>query len=935
MTRMCLIDPKRLLNIVGGEAPSADQRQSFLEGNLTGPEGKPMQKEKDMYPVVNEVIRSVLLAAHSPPAASTSNSTSFTSNSTASALEPISLASSRPPIPDPAPPSSSSSSAATPLSLRVLTTPTQNESSENRHATRCDLGIYLSEERSKKATKLDKIDEDRCSWHHQLIPIEVKLKYERSAFYSKEGSATEDEPVSDSVAGTEGSGAQSTEADSTFTLAESSSSHAGTPNSPAVQMAIPTTVPPFIRNSKEGMPHLAQLLEYMLNIFNYQHRLFAYMIYIVHDVARILYFDRVGVLVTRPFQWLNKDSHLHDFIWRIARSGDLAALGLDPTATFASDDDEKQFRDLATGATASLKSLIVQATKADYPVYKLVVTPAGHCSDTMPYCDTDQPASNLEDPRQFLVGAPMSTSNDITGRATKTHLAQDVKTGRLVIVKTSWRPLVPGRTRPEHSVYLHLHGLEDENISSGIPTLVCGGDVGGSLAQKTIVQDYLRTAHSDGGDWVPAPRVHYRIVLEEVLLPLTDFTSFNELSVVMANTIMTHWFAYSTGQVLHRDISVANIMIHPETRRGYLIDFDLCLFVCELEKGKVEPDRTGTWYFRSALSLLYPFKPYRFSDDLESFVHAYRYLVYRYHPVEEDSLIATVKDIYEVSKLVDGISVGGRRKMKGHQMPKGEPRPDDVGDDGLKNLLKALAKGCYESYRVIDEARMKAAYGIKSSPAGNKQSNTALTQKTVKPSRLMSLDATKAQIHEDSQLTAPPHPSPTEPLPASGSRSTTTDPSSTAVDTNPASSDDPSIVTGFLASPEQLVEVLLLHGGTTDLESQKSDDQFKLALKQREKDSLRSLRVNLDHAVLVPGKRLTPKGSRAGSGAPSPLARDVPQDDAVGQSSTPKDSRKRKGERSSRVPRPRTPGAADTQALTAATSPTSPPDSPDSKRPKL
>ncbi|KAH9929519.1 uncharacterized protein BXZ73DRAFT_102050 [Epithele typhae] len=210
-------------------------------------------------------------------------------------------------------------------------------------------------------------------------------------------------------------------------------------------------------------------------------------------------------------------------------------------------------------------------------------------------------------------------------------------------------------------------------------------------------------------------------------------------------------------------------------------------------------------------------------------------------------------------------------------MPKGEPRPDDVGDDGLKNLLKALAKGCYESYRVIDEARMKAAYGIKSSPAGNKRSNTAF-------------------IHEDTHLTAPLHSSPTEPVPASGNHSTTTDPSSTAVDTNPASSDDPSIVTGFLASPEQLVEVLLLHGGTTDLESQKSDDQFKLALKECEKDSSRSLGVNSDHAVLVPGKGLTPEGSRAGSGAPSPLARDVPQDDAVGQSSTPKDSRKRKGD---------------------------------------
>ncbi|KAH9929518.1 uncharacterized protein BXZ73DRAFT_102049 [Epithele typhae] len=225
------------------------------------------------------------------------------------------------------------------------------------------------------------------------------------------------------------------------------------------------------------MPHLAQLLEYMPNIFNHQHRLFAYMIYI----------------------WLKKDSHLHDFIWRITRSGDRAALGLDPTAT--------------------LKSLIVQATKADYPVYKLVVTPAGHYSDTMPYCDTDQPASNLEEPRQFLVGAPMSTSNDITGRATKTHLAQDVKTGRLVIVKTSWRPLVPGRTRPEHSVYLHLRDLEDENISGAFqPWCAVAMWAARSLKRpsfRTIFGRPIRTV-------VIGCRLH----------------DFNELSVVMANAIM-------------------------------------------------------------------------------------------------------------------------------------------------------------------------------------------------------------------------------------------------------------------------------------------------------------------------------------------------------------------------------------------------------------
>ena len=42
--------------------------------------------------------------------------------------------------------------------------------------------------------------------------------------------------------------------------------------------------------------------------------------------------------------------------------------------------------------------------------------------------------------------------------------------------------------------------------------------------------------------------------------------------------------------VLHRDISVGNILIDPSTRCGLLIDWDLA---SELESGPVEPDRTA------------------------------------------------------------------------------------------------------------------------------------------------------------------------------------------------------------------------------------------------------------------------------------------------------------------------------------------------------
>ena len=44
--------------------------------------------------------------------------------------------------------------------------------------------------------------------------------------------------------------------------------------------------------------------------------------------------------------------------------------------------------------------------------------------------------------------------------------------------------------------------------------------------------------------------------------------------------------------ILHRDISVGNILIDPQTRFGFLIDWDLSRLRSELENGPVEPDRT-------------------------------------------------------------------------------------------------------------------------------------------------------------------------------------------------------------------------------------------------------------------------------------------------------------------------------------------------------
>ena len=53
-----------------------------------------------------------------------------------------------------------------------------------------------------------------------------------------------------------------------------------------------------------------------------------------------------------------------------------------------------------------------------------------------------------------------------------------------------------------------------------------------------------------------------------------------------------HFDAWTKGHVLHRDISFGNILIDPITRRGILIDWDLCRFEWELALGPTEPKCT-------------------------------------------------------------------------------------------------------------------------------------------------------------------------------------------------------------------------------------------------------------------------------------------------------------------------------------------------------
>ncbi|KAI0780330.1 hypothetical protein C8Q74DRAFT_758453 [Fomes fomentarius] len=543
-----------------------------------------------------------------------------------------------------------------------------------------DGGIYRKDNflLPRGVTTLDKLEEDRkCSnlkmppenerklgrwsWDHVVVPVEVNYNPRTAPFYFRERNSRVVNGADEGKDTEPGEYAEdedpNMDADVPYNDLPKASAASGNRF-------------PYIRDTAEGTEGLAQVTDYVTNVFIHQHRTFCYFIYILRNMCRLLYFDRSGAFVSTPFDWTTKETpYLHDFVWKIARIKVKAELGYDPSASFASPAEHQKFVSMCLDPSVppEVRQYVKDASDNLAPLYKVrikttEVTPGERFSDkpdddaaTVEARSSTDASYGQTHVYEFIIGRPLFRAESLLGRCTRGFVAlrlnppQDAQP--LCFLKDCWRAYMPGQTRPEHLVHQRLHEYKVRYIA----TLIGGGDVEGPGVQKTMVQEYLHG--EDGRKYVP--RVHYRMATEEIGLPLQEFRNFRELTLVMADVVKAHFLAWDDAKVLHRDISAGNIMINPTTRRGFLIDWELSRLECELEVGPVKPDCAGTWISRSALSLKYPRKPYRPWDDIESFVHVYRHLVLRYHPTNTLDFDLDAKLTYERFSIVNGIMVGG------------------------------------------------------------------------------------------------------------------------------------------------------------------------------------------------------------------------------------------------------------------------------------
>ena len=421
--------------------------------------------------------------------------------------------------------------------VRVLETPSHRAADGNssRRDSVIDAGIYLSSQAALDATTLSEKQRKNSqikpeelakrphlgsrSWHWLAIPIEVKLNIDNTPFYFSNKSSASQKPC-----------------------AQSSSSANATGTSEPGQK-------PFIRGSAKGEEALGQFVEYMLNVFDNQHRTFSYAIYVWHRLARLCFFDQGGAIISEAFDWTTPDSPLHDFMWKVANM-EVEDLGYDPTATLATDEEAKNFTDMAENSAVheKIREFVKQATAPGQPIYKVEIIPMAAPHDegfpddpfpppSPPTSDPSSPAGAPPEPappvapkaRSFLIGKAHFSSHSLIGRCTRGYIAYDTEEQRLCFLKDYWRPYVPHRTRPEHLV---LERMARRNVT-GIATLICGGDVGGVRAQLSRVQSVLYHL----GSSPPAPRSHYRMATVEIGLPLESFDNFKQLSLIFADAV--------------------------------------------------------------------------------------------------------------------------------------------------------------------------------------------------------------------------------------------------------------------------------------------------------------------------------------------------------------------------------------------------------------
>ncbi|KAI0262319.1 kinase-like domain-containing protein [Gloeopeniophorella convolvens] len=429
---------------------------------------------------------------------------------------------------------------------------------------------------------------------------------------------------------------------------EDNSTSANTPTSvsnalvDSANSALPNTASPITTDSGAALA-CSQLISYAEAHFFCQFRVFLFSVFISGCDARLLRWDRSGVICTEPFPW-RRSPHLFVFLWRFNHL---------PAFARGSDTTVSPYRGVAgKEAVLALKEsgFIPKTHSPKQPLYEIPVH--------------DGPEDR--EGRRYLVLDLHWSSPSLFGRATFCYVAYDPVDRTIVCIKDCWRTDLEGMQK-EGDIYRRL-GDRVPNIPGFARDCDVRGEDG--RVQITRTQEFINDTWSLKGTHVK-PHVHYRIVLTTIGRPLREFTSTRQLFSVVLDAMRAHQAAFVEAKVLHRDISANNILIG-QGGQGLLIDWDFSIptdLDDEDDESKARQlGRTGTWQFISIRRLMEPqASTHAENDDIESFFWVLLYHLLRYRPIhgmDDAKFKSSFEFVFDHhTPLQGGWSEGGEGKM--------------------------------------------------------------------------------------------------------------------------------------------------------------------------------------------------------------------------------------------------------------------------------
>jgi hypothetical protein len=269
-----------------------------------------------------------------------------------------------------------------------------------------------------------------------------------------------------------------------------------------------------------------QLLIYATETFAHQPRLFLFQLLICGDIARFLFFDHSGVIVSGSFNYTTPEGSylLARYIW--THNGmSRAERGWDKSVQPASKAEAEDFRRAMDEFLNNMEDpnhpqrLLPHAEDTinpRYPVSKIAIMDDG--SGDSVKVNT----SKLPQTVEVLVQRPFVRYFSAIGRATFGYIAYHIRNRELMFLKDTWR-IIHSLLRPEREIC----GILKKKFIHA-PDVVCGGDVDANgKSDTTQCHTWPRLQTLPMGYGALRQHQHHRL-LEELLYPIESAVDSQE-----------------------------------------------------------------------------------------------------------------------------------------------------------------------------------------------------------------------------------------------------------------------------------------------------------------------------------------------------------------------------------------------------------------------